>query len=277
MVVFPYAKINIGLNIVARRPDGFHNIESVFYPIPLCDILEVVKSKGFDTIKFSSSGISIPGNSDSNLCVKAYNLLKKHFGSLPSVKCHLHKIIPIGAGMGGGSANGAFCLIALNQVLSLNLTTEELKNFAKQLGSDCTFFVDNIPSLVTGVGDKLQPISLDLSNYYLVLVYPEIHIGTKEAYAGINFGATGISLKQQISNVPPSQWTGKVKNDFETSIFKNHPLVSELKQKLNELGAEYASMTGSGSCVYGLFKSEKSIPSNYFSSLIVRQFSLKKD
>jgi 4-diphosphocytidyl-2-C-methyl-D-erythritol kinase len=250
MIVFPNAKINIGLNVVERRPDGFHNIESIFYPVKeLFDVLEVVES---NELKFTSSGIAIPGNHDDNLCLKAYRLIKADF-DVASVHIHLHKVIPIGAGLGGGSADAAFTLKALNELFKLQLTDEQLINYARKLGSDCAFFIKNSPVYAFGKGDEFEPIALDLSNYNIKIEYPNIHIGTAEAYAGVNPKKSVTSLKEAIY-LPISEWRNALKNDFEDSIFPNHPQIRSVKEKFYTEGALYASMTGSGSAVFGVFE-----------------------
>lgn len=251
MVNFPNAKINIGLNIIEKRSDGFHNIESIFYPIQCCDVLEILPSK---TTNFKSSGIEIPGSTDGNLCLKAYNLLKVDFDILP-VDIHLLKAIPIGAGLGGGSADGAFTLKLLNEINKLNLSTFQLENYAKKLGSDCAFFIENIPKYCFGKGDEFEEIELDLSGKYLVLINPNIHISTAEAYAGIIPKKPEKSIRELVKK-PITDWKDSIENDFEKSLFPKYPILEEIKQKLYRLGAEYASMTGSGSTLYGIFESE---------------------
>ncbi len=249
MVVFPNAKINIGLNIISKREDGYHNIESCFYPIDFCDILEVLPAEKFS---FTSTGIPIPGSSNENLCLKAYELIKADF-DIPTVQIHLHKIIPIGAGLGGGSSDASFTLKALNSLFELSLTEEQLENYAAELGSDCPFFIHNKPTLATGTGTTFQNIELDLSSYHIALVYPDIHVSTKEAYSGVMPKATDQPLIKLLSE-PIDTWKGIVKNDFEQSVFSQYPTIEKAKQDLYTKGAIYASMTGSGSTVYGFFE-----------------------
>jgi 4-diphosphocytidyl-2-C-methyl-D-erythritol kinase len=250
MIVFPNAKINIGLNVVEKRPDGFHNIESVFYPVmELFDVLEVIVS---DELKFTSSGIPIPGNNQDNLCLKAYRFIKADFDVAP-VHIHLHKVIPIGAGLGGGSADAAFALKALNELFKLQLTDEQLINYARKLGSDCAFFIKNQPVYAFGKGDEFEPITLDLSKFDIKIEYPNIHVGTAEAYAGVKPRKSVTSVKEAIQS-PISEWKNKLKNDFEDSIFPNHPKIKALKERFYSEGALYASMTGSGSAVFGVFE-----------------------
>ena len=251
MIVYPNAKINIGLSIIEKRQDGFHNIESIFYPIlDLCDILEVVISKD-DQLEFNSSGINIPGDIESNLCLKAFQLLQADF-AISNVKIHLHKNIPIGAGLGGGSADAAFMLKALNELFDLNLSNEQLINYARKLGSDCAFFVENNPVFAFNKGDQFEDINLDLSAYKINIEYPEIHIGTAEAYGGVVPSLAKTSVKKLI-NQPIDNWKSSIQNDFERSVFPNHSAIKELKEKMYLNGAIYASMTGSGSAVYGIF------------------------
>lgn len=251
MVVFPNAKINIGLNILSKRDDGYHNIESCFYPIPFCDVLEILPS---DQLSFTSTGIPIPGAADSNLCLKAYQLLHNDF-DIPPVQIHLHKIIPIGAGLGGGSADATFTLKALNQMFKLNLTDDKLEKYASQLGSDCPFFVKNKPVIAKGTGNIFEPIDFNISGMHLQLIYPDLHIGTKQAYAGVVPRDNNQNLMADLSK-KKADWKTNIKNDFEKSVFEQFPEVEKVKQELYKNGALYASMTGSGSSVFGIFDKE---------------------
>lgn len=251
MIVFPNAKINIGLFITEKRSDRFHNIESIFYPIDWKDILEITPAK---ELSFKSSGIKIPGDSSSNLCLSAYHLLQKEY-NLPPVSIHLHKIIPIGAGLGGGSSDAAFTIKALNKLFNLNLATSELETYAQQLGSDCTFFIQNKPNFCFGKGDEFSQTSLDLSEFWIKLIYPETHVSTQEAYAGIYPQPAAFDL-HHIHEAFIHEWKMYIKNDFETSIFENHSFLENIKLDLYDEGAVYASMSGSGSTVYGLFKNK---------------------
>lgn len=248
MLSFPNAKINLGLNILSKRPDGYHNIESCFYPIFWGDVLEVIAS---DTFSFTSSGLEIPGESENNLCCKAYNLLLKDFDLAP-VHIHLHKVIPMGAGLGGGSADGAFTLKMLNQLFDLKLSPKDLEKYAATLGSDCPFFIRNEPVIVSGTGTELERIKLDLSGFFIALKYPGIHIGTKEAYSKVIPGQPPYELRNILMQ-PISCWKEKLRNDFEPSVFPNHPEINDIKTTLYNHGALYATMTGSGSTVYGIF------------------------
>lgn len=256
MIVYPNAKINIGLNITEKRTDGFHNLESFFVPIDICDILELTASESEN--EFNSTGIEIPGDSSNNLCLKAWELLNDDYQISP-VSVHLHKVIPIGAGLGGGSADGAFMLKALNELFGLELSNTQLEGYAAQLGSDCAFFIRNQPALAEGRGEILSPTTEIPGNLHIILVNPGIHISTKEAYSGITPTKPANSLKELIQE-PIGNWQNKIINDFEPEIAKNHPSISEIKTQLIESGASYAAMTGSGSSVFGLF--EKEVPDN---------------
>ncbi len=255
MLTFPNAKINIGLNIISRRSDGYHNLETVFYPVKIKDALEVIEA---DELSFEASGIEIPGYANENLCLKAYHLLKKDF-DIPPVKIHLHKQIPIGAGLGGGSADAASFIRLMNDKFSLGLDDVAMENYARQLGADCAFFIQNMPVFAFGKGDEFSNIDLDLSAYYLVLVMPPVHVSTGEAYRGVKPGPPKSSLKEQIL-IPIENWKAEIKNDFEESIFKNHSSIRGVKAALYEAGALYASMSGSGASVYGIFTPETKLP-----------------
>ena len=247
MIVYPNAKINIGLNVLEKQADGYHKLSSVFYPVnELCDMLEILPCMDFS---FSSSGIAIPGSS--NICVKAFELLKVDF-EIGNVNMHLHKKIPIGAGLGGGSADGAFALKALNELFKLDLSILELKGYALQLGADCPFFIENSPKYITGIGEKMMNINLDLSTYKLKFIFPDLHISTAEAYEGVIPKIPEYNLLDLISE-PIESWKSIVKNDFEISAFEKYPKLKKMKEKLYADGAIYASMTGSGSVLYGVF------------------------
>ena len=249
MIVYPNAKINIGLNVLEKQADDYHKLSSVFYPVnELCDMLEILPAKHFS---FSSSGIAIPGNS--NICVKAFELLKADF-EIENVTMHLHKQIPIGAGLGGGSADGAFALKALNEIFKLELSIIELEEYALQLGADCPFFIENSPKYITGIGEKMRNINLDLSSYKLKFIYPELHISTAEAYGGI-IPSQPKTILLDLINQPIENWKKSVKNDFEVAAFAKYPELAKMKEQLYADGAIYASMTGSGSVIYGVFVS----------------------
>ncbi|MFN4145626.1 MAG: 4-(cytidine 5'-diphospho)-2-C-methyl-D-erythritol kinase [Runella sp.] len=251
MVVFPNAKINIGLKITEKRTDGFHNIASCFYPVGWSDVLEIVPAENFE---FSSSGIPIPGDSSQNLCVKAYQLLQKDF-DLPPVQMHLLKIVPIGAGMGGGSSDAAFALKLLNAYFSLAISDEKLKNYARQLGSDCAFFIQNKPTFCYEKGDQFEDISLSLKGKHIVLVYPNLHISTAEAYAHVKPQIPTTDLRKSLQK-PLTEWYSEIHNDFEEGLFARYAILPQIKNRLYDLGAIYASMTGSGSTIYGIFEKE---------------------
>ncbi len=255
MIAFPNAKINIGLNVIARRGDGYHTIETVFYPIKINDVLEIVEA---DQLNFQTSGIAIPGYANENLCLKAYDLLRKDF-DLPFITIHLHKNIPIGAGLGGGSADAAFFIRLLNDKFELGLSLVQMENYARELGADCTFFLHNRPVFAFGKGDEFEAIHLSLSSYYLVLVMPGAHVSTGEAYRGVKPALPDESLKELIQ-LPIEAWRNAIKNDFEDSVFNNHPEIRGVKAALYESGALYASMSGSGASVYGIFKKEVKLP-----------------
>ena len=247
MIVYPNAKINIGLNVLEKQVDGYHKISSVFYPVnELFDILEIFPSKDFS---FSSSGIEIPGND--NLCIKAFDLLHSDF-KIGNVTMHLHKLIPIGAGLGGGSSDGAFVLKALNEIFKLELSSVELEKYALQLGADCPFFIENLPKYVTGVGENMMSIDFDLSSYKLKFIFPKIHISTIDAYKFVIPNQPKKGLLDLV-NQPIKNWKGNVKNDFEVAAFLKYPQLNKIKKKLYADKAIYASMTGSGSVIYGVF------------------------
>jgi len=249
MIIFPNAKINIGLNVINRRPDSYHNLETVFYPIKINDALEIIEA---DKLSFQSSGLAIPGRVEDNLCIKGYYLLKKDF-NLPPIKIHLHKHIPIGAGLGGGSADAAFFIRLLNQSFSLGLSDDGMTGYARQLGADCAFFIKNKPVFAFDRGDEFEPIKLDLSSYKIVLVMPPVHVSTAEAYNGVKPAPVKQSL-MEIIYLPVAEWKNYIKNDFEISVFKNHPSIRGVKAALYEAGAIYVSMTGSGASVFGIFE-----------------------
>jgi 4-diphosphocytidyl-2-C-methyl-D-erythritol kinase len=262
MLTFPNAKINIGLNITEKRSDGFHNIESVFYPVEWCDALEIIPNQNADATDavFQSSGLAIPGNESSNLCLKAWNLLKDRISVPPMI--HLHKVIPMGAGLGGGSADGSFMLKMLNEVYELKLSNDELKDFARKLGSDCAFFIENRPVFCYNKGDEFEDFKLDLKGKFVVLVNPDIHISTAEAYSGVSPKKPEIALKTTLSQ-PISEWKKIVKNDFEENLLLKYPTIAAVKASLYQAGAVYASMTGSGSTVYGIFEQESDLKSSF--------------
>ena len=256
MLFFPNCKINLGLKILRRRPDGYHDLETIFYPLPLKDTLESIQLPAAETPSFSSYGIPIPGSPENNLCLKAWRLLKNDYPNLPAVHIHLLKNIPIGAGLGGGSADGAWTLKGLDSQFHLGLSQEQLLHYAAQLGSDCPFFILNTPCLGSGRGEKLQPISLDLSPYTFALVDPGIHIGTAQAFGLCSPAENPVPLTTIIAQ-PIASWRDRLQNDFEFSVFQLHPELEKIKATLYANGALYASLTGSGSSFFGIFPKDK--------------------
>jgi 4-diphosphocytidyl-2-C-methyl-D-erythritol kinase len=254
MISFPNCKINIGLNILRKRTDGFHDIETVFFPLDLCDILEIIPTEGESrgAVKLSVSGTEIDCLPQQNLCVRAYELLKADF-TLPSVNIHLHKVIPSGAGLGGGSSDAAFTLKILSEKFELGLSEDDLCKYASKLGSDCAFFIKNRPVLAYGRGDYFRELTMQVFDFEIIVIHPGIHVSTAEAYNGAQPGLPGERLEDLI-RLPPEKWNGKIVNDFELNIASKYPVISEIKSKLYSMGAVYASMSGSGSAVYGLFK-----------------------
>jgi len=279
MLVFPNCKINLGLIITGKRADGYHNLETVFYPVPLNDAMEIIPLP--DHIQpsqaiFSQSGLRISGDEKDNLCIKAYHLLLNDFPQLPAIKIHLHKSIPMGAGLGGGSADAAFALIALNEKFALQLTNAQLIQYALKLGSDCPFFIINKPCIATGRGEELIPISLTLSGYRIVMVNPGIHVNTGWAFSQINSIRANTNLKKQedqfpgsIISLPLTQWKEMLFNDFENPVFEKHPEIKAIKNAMYEKGALYAAMSGSGSTVYGIFDSAVQYSFNFHSSYLL--------
>jgi 4-diphosphocytidyl-2-C-methyl-D-erythritol kinase len=254
MLTFPNAKINLGLNITGKRDDKFHNIESVFYPVNWTDALEIVQSGSF---KITLSGIPIDGNAEENLCAKVYHLLKEKF-NLPPVHIHLHKNIPVGAGLGGGSSDAAFTTKLLNKKFDLRLSEEEMENIVRPLGSDCAFFIGNKPVFATGKGDIFEKINFSLKGKFILIIFPGIHISTKEAYSSVSPKVPEIRIPDILIK-DPSAWKALLKNDFEYSVFPEYPLLFSLKEELYKTGAIYAAMTGSGSAMYGIFDCEPDI------------------
>lgn len=260
MLCFPNAKINIGLNIVEKRGDGFHNIESIFFPVKLCDVLEAIIDESLPSgnVSFTYTGSSIPGNAEENLCVKAYHLISKDY-PMAALKIHLHKVIPIGAGLGGGSSDAAFFINLLDELFELNLAWGEKHHYARQLGSDCPFFIANKPAFAFERGDKLDFLEVNLKGYHLVLVHPGIHVSTPLAYSLVKPEKPQNSLKELIQ-LPVEEWKGKIVNDFEKPVMEKFPEIREIKNKLYESGAVYVCMSGSGSAVFGIFNKKPELP-----------------
>lgn len=259
MLVFPNCKINLGLNIVKKRQDGYHDIETVFYPVNWCDALEIIELKDqAEPFVFSESGLVIQGKKEDNLIFKAWKLITE-IKSIPAIKVHLHKNLPMGAGLGGGSADAAFFINLVNKKFDLHLSYLEKSELASKLGSDCSFFINNEPVLAIGKGNVFSPISIDLSNYYLLVVYPNIHSNTKNAYDGIVPKPPKTDLRSVIENEPISEWKKHLVNDFEETVFIKYPQIKTLRDSFYENGALYACMSGSGSSVFGIFDKEPDI------------------
>lgn len=261
MIVFPNAKINIGLNVVSKREDGYHNLETIFFPVKLADALEFVEA---EETMLTTSGIVIDSEPEDNLVLKAYHLLKADF-NLPPLHFHLHKVIPFGAGLGGGSSDAAFTLKTLNDFYNLGLTTGILENYAAQIGADCPFFIHNKPTFATGIGNRFYELELDLSGYEIVILKPDVSVSTPEAYKNVIPRNPRFRLTEIVKN-PVNDWKNLIVNDFENSVFPKYPRIAELKQFLYKMGADFASMSGSGSAVFGIFRHlpanlEKKIPS----------------
>lgn len=252
MIVFPNCKINLGLHITSKRADGFHNLETVFYPLIWTDALEAVKS---ESDSLTLSGIPVPGNAGDNICFKAAELLRKDFPQISRLSIHLHKTIPAGAGLGGGSADGAFMLLLLNHKYNLQLSDRQLITYAGQLGSDCPFFIVNKPCFASGRGEVLHPVDLCLDNYSFLVIHPGIHVNTGWAFTQITPASAATPLTEIIRQ-PVEKWKKLLVNDFEVPVFKKYPEIGQLKETLYRSGALYASMTGSGSSLYGIFPKE---------------------
>ena len=250
MIAFPHAKINLGLSITSKRPDGFHNLETIFYPIPLREVVEIVPSP---EPRFVPTGLEVPGKGVDNLVMRAYQLLKKNFPKTGPLDIHLHKAIPLGSGLGGGSSDAAAVLQLINRYFNLEISSSRLYGYALELGSDCPFFMQSSPCFASGRGEILEPVSLDLSGYSLLLIHPEIRIETAWAFSAVKPGAPSSNLKKSILG-PVESWVATIRNDFEEPVFQVHPSLQKIKKKLYAAGALYASMTGSGSTIYGVFK-----------------------
>lgn len=272
MVVFPNCKINIGLHIGSKRADGFHNISSIFIPIPLTDALEILptNSPTGKHVIFSQTGNVIDSAKADNLCIKAYHLLQKHHPLLPAIRLHLHKTIPMGAGLGGGSADASFTLQLLNNLFKLNLSTSQLIDYSLQLGSDCPFFIINKPCFATGRGEILEELQVDLSAYKIMLINPGIHINTGWAFKQLQLSGANSAINNlaAIINEPVETWKEYLMNDFELPVFDLHPEIKKIKEVLYNNGAKYAAMSGSGSTIYGIFEKDSiptiKFPENYF-------------
>ena len=267
MIVFPKAKINLGLNITARRSDGYHNIETIFYPVGLCDALEFVVSDSSEKEDILVvTGINTGGPPKDNLVIKTLRKLReKH--SLPTLRIHLHKVIPIGAGLGGGSSDAAYLLKAVNKYFELSIAEQNLKALALEIGSDCPFFIDSLPSFASGRGEILKPVKPILNCSYITILNPGVSINTGEAYRYCNPVSPQTGLLQLI-DLPVNEWKDQVVNDFEEYAFKNYPVIGKLKNELYSAGAKFSLMSGSGSSVYGIFSEKPKLPGKVKSYLI---------
>jgi 4-diphosphocytidyl-2-C-methyl-D-erythritol kinase len=251
MIIFPQAKINLGLHVLKKREDSYHEVETCMYSIPLFDILEILPA---DDFSFKQTGLVVDGTIESNLCVKAFRLFEKEF-KIPNVYMHLRKQIPMGAGLGGGSSDAAHVINGLNEIFAIGISQSRKEELAAQLGSDCAFFIDGSPKLATERGEKLEEISVDLKGKHLLLIYPDIHVGTAEAYAGVDFYQGGKSVSDLL-NEPIDEWRNWLENSFEKSIFNLHPRLKLLRDAMYEAGAIYSAMSGSGSTLFGIFEKE---------------------
>lgn len=253
MIVFPFAKINLGLSVIRKRSDGYHDISTLMYPLPFSDVLEILPSPG-QPLNFKQTGLTIEGKSEDNLCLKAWRYMEKKY-SIPPCHIHLHKVIPWGAGLGGGSSDAASTIVLLNNLFNLQLKHSELTEAAASIGSDCPFFISGKPAMASGKGEILKEIMPDLKGVYLILVKPAFGVSTAEAYAGVKPSGTEMNIESIVLG-PKEQWKDKLKNDFEESVFAEHPELTVIKNHFYANGAFYASMTGSGSAIYGMFKKE---------------------
>ena len=275
MITFPNAKINLGLNIVEKRPDGYHNLETIFYPINLQDALEVTRRENNDKeYTLHISGSPLEGEPEDNLVVKAYKLLKKDYPGLLPVDIHMYKHIPAGAGLGGGSSDAACMIKLLNDKFSLGLSTERMEEYAVKLGADCAFFIRNKPVFATGIGNLFEPVELSLKGYHIILIKPDIFVSTRDAFAEIKPVRPAVSLKEIVKQ-PMETWKNSMKNDFEDSVFKKFPEIAAIKDELYDLGAVYAAMSGSGSSVYGIFKAPIVNVEDKFCGCFCRQRALE--
>ena len=266
MITFPIAKINLGLNVVERRPDGYHNLETVFYPVPISDALEltIMNTKFPSTVDcdIKVTNLEVEGDEQRNLVVRAYQLLKQDFQQMPRIHAHLWKGIPTQAGMGGGSSDCAYTIRLLNEMFTLGLSDEQMIQYAARLGADCAFFILSRPAYAEGIGELLQPISLNLSSYYIGIVRPNIPVSTREAFSLIKPQKPAKCCREVVMQ-PIETWREELTNDFEQSVFTLHPEIGAIKQQLYDLGAVYAAMSGSGSAVFGLFQNEIDLAAHF--------------
>jgi 4-diphosphocytidyl-2-C-methyl-D-erythritol kinase len=254
MLRFPNAKINLGLHITRKRDDGFHDLETIFYPVKtMRDALELVPAEG-EKGTFHASGLPVGSDEQTNLVWRAYKLMQEHFpGEVPAMDLYLHKAVPMGAGLGGGSADAAFALQMLDEMCGLGLSGDDLEKLALELGSDCPFFIRNTPQFATGRGEQMEPITIDLSAYRIEVVCPDVHVSTRAAFSRIVPKPSGFDLRT-LPQVPINEWKNILRNDFEESVFVQFPEIAAAKENLYADGAIYACMSGSGSAVYGIFK-----------------------
>lgn len=276
MVIFPPCKINLGLRIIRKRSDGFHDLETVFYPLPWNDILEVTRPEDPEKIfVFDQTGLVVDGRPEDNICFKAWKIIKENFPNLPPVHLLLYKNIPMGAGLGGGSADGAYTLRLLNDCFKLGASKEQLHKWALQLGSDCPFFIEDGPCVATGRGEILEPIGLQLKGHYVVVVNPGIHVNTGWAFSQLQLvPQMGLDFREIILQ-PIAKWQSQLINDFEGPVFHHYPAIGAIKNDLINLGARYASMSGSGSTVFGIFEQEPRLPKFLFpEEYLVKTFAL---
>ena len=276
MIIYPNCKINIGLNVVEKRKDGYHNLETVFYPVNILDALEIVKNEVDDEpCKLTVSGEVLSGRPEDNLVLKAYNAIKEKFpDKVSNVAIHLHKHIPTGAGLGGGSSDAAFTIKSLNEKFKLNLDDRQMQNIAAKIGADCPFFIANKPVFAEGIGDVFQNIDISLKGLTIVLVKPNIGVSTADAYSMVTPKHPEINLKE-ILKQPIDTWRNLVVNDFETSVFSKYPEIAAIKDRLYDLGALFASMSGSGSAVYGIFSQPIEFVDEIFTGYFCRQRTLE--
>ena len=269
MLLFPNCKINLGLRIVSKRTDGYHDIETVMYPVEnLCDALEILRYDCED-IEFSVSGIRIDGAVEKNICLKAYRVVQREYPQVRGVYMHLHKAIPMGAGLGGGSSDAAYVIRELSDLFGLGIDQSQKERMAAEVGSDVPFFVANRPALATGRGERLEPVDRLLAGWQLVLVKPPVSVGTAEAYAGVTPRRSERLLTDILYRTPIEQWRECVVNDFEPSVFARYPIIARIKSELYRLGAVYASMSGSGSTVFGIFDRMKNVDLSCFQDMFV--------
>ena len=279
MILFPNAKINLGLEITSRRPDGYHNLDTVFYPIDWCDILEIVPAAS-ENCTLTTTGNKVDCAPEKNLVMRAWHVMNSHV-PIPPVDIHLHKIVPDGAGLGGGSSDAAFTLKGLNEMFALGIDNEILAEYAAEIGADCPFFIYNRPMRATGIGNIFSPLNISLSGYLLLIVKPPVSVSTKQAYSNVTPAPATTDINNTLAALTPDKWQQLIVNRFEQSVFPQFPSIGQLKEQILQLGADYASMSGSGSSVFGIFPASKadimsdfieSLPPQYISHISAMQF-----